>query len=324
MALPDTLRWYGWAAVLGGVLFAASDFAARLLVAALDGGGPATSGYALWTTLSLLALALLQLALVGLYSPHRQTAGTVGWVGFFLASTGIAFAFFIVLVYAVVASPLPLDDPELLEAGPPEMFLLYFPLFSAGWVLLGASFLTIPSYSRWAVRLLGLGAVIALHPNPLTTVVFGAAVAWLGLALVLSDTPVERPRHPPLRGEGGRPVRDDTQDALDAPAYFLVGRRVGKGTEERLTLLSQRTSDGERAVLAFEGAESAEAFRIIEGLGPEWEVIDALQEVVGLLRNAVRGEVRYVALDPPSAFRRGEEEPRLVPIMAFVDHLMGK
>ena len=49
----------------------------------------------------------------------------------------------------------------------------------------------------------------------------------------------------------------------------------------------------------------------------------ALQEVTGLLRSAARGEVRYVALDPPSAFRRGDEEARLVPIMAFVDHLTG-
>ena len=113
------VRWYGWAAVLGGVLFAASDFAARLLVAALDGGGAATGGYVLWTTLSLLSLALLQLALIGLYSPHRQTAGTVGWVGFFLASAGIAVAFFVVSVYAFIALPGTPDDPELLGAGPP-------------------------------------------------------------------------------------------------------------------------------------------------------------------------------------------------------------
>ena len=70
--------------------------------------------------------------------------------------------------------------------------------------------------------------------------------------------------------------------------------------------------------------QPAEAFRIIEGLGPEWEVIGTLQEVMGLLRSAAWGELRYVALDPPSALRRGHEEPRLVPIKAFVDHLMGK
>ena len=149
------VRWYGWAAVLGGLLFAASDFVARL-VATLDGGGDATGGgYALWTALSLLALALLQLALIGLYSPHRQTAGTIGWVGVFLASMGIAFAFFVVSVYAFVALPGIPEDPELLGAGPPPMFLLYFPLFSAGWVLLGAAFVRVPFYPRWAVRLPG-------------------------------------------------------------------------------------------------------------------------------------------------------------------------
>jgi hypothetical protein len=52
--------------------------------------------------------------------------------------------------------------------------------------------------------------------------------------------------------------------------------------------------------------------------------VGALQEVTGLLKSAARGEVRYVALDPPSALRRGDEEPHLVPITAFMDHLMGK
>lgn len=50
------------------MLFAASDFVARL-VATLEGAGALTGGYALWITLSLLALALLQLALIGLYTP---------------------------------------------------------------------------------------------------------------------------------------------------------------------------------------------------------------------------------------------------------------
>ena len=322
MALSGpVVRWYGWAAILGGVLFAASDFVARL-VATLDGAGTATGGYAIWTTLSLFALALLQFALIGLYTPWRQSAGTLGWVGFFLASMGIAFAFFIVLIYATVASPLTPDDPELFESGPPSMFVLYFPLFSAGWVLLGAAFVRIPFYPRWAIRLLGFGAVIALHPNPLTTLVFGAAVAWLGLALIIGGAPPEEQsrRHPLSRSEGSDVVHHEPLDEIDAPVYYFVGKR----TEAGLTLLSQRASDGERAVLAFEEAEAAEAFRIIEGLTPEWEVTDARQEVADLLRSAARGEVRYVALDPPSALRRRDEEPRLVPIMAFVDHLRGK
>ena len=81
VALPSTFRWYGWAAILGGVLFAASDLVARLVATLDDGPGSATGGYAIWTTLSLLALMLLQLALIGLCIPYRQTAGTLGWVG---------------------------------------------------------------------------------------------------------------------------------------------------------------------------------------------------------------------------------------------------
>jgi hypothetical protein len=78
-------------------------------------------------------------------------------------------------------------------------------------------------------------------------------------------------------------------------------------------------------VLTFEEAAAAEAFCTIEGLDPEWEVVDSSQELAGLLlRSAARGGVRYVALDPPSALRRGDEEPHLVPITAFIDHLLGK
>ena len=300
------------------MLFAASDFVARL-VATLEGAGALTGGYAFWITLSLLALALLQLALIGLYSPHRQTVGSLEWVGFFLASMGIAFAFFIVLVYAALASPLTPDDPKLLKGGPPSMIVLYFPLFSAGWVLLGAAFLRIPFYPHWAVLLLAAGAMLALHPNPFTTVIFSAGIVVLGLALVKGDSPPNvRPRryHLPRSGEEGRIARPEGRYSL-APAYFLIGRRVGV----RLTLLAQKTSDGERAVLAFEEAAAAEAFRVIEGLGPEWERINSLQEVPGLLRSAARGEVRYVALDPPSAIRRREEELKLVSIVTFVDHL---
>ena len=299
-------------------MFAASDFVARF-VATLDRVGALTGGYALWITLSLLALALLQVALIGLYTPHRQNVGTLGWVGFFLASMGTAFAFFIVLVYAALASPLTPDDPELLKGGPPPMIVLYFPLFSAGWVLLGAAFLKIPFYPHWAVLLLVAGAVLTLHPNPFTTVIFSAGIVVLGLALVLGDaSPNVRPRryHLPRSGEEGRIAPPKDCYSL-APAYFLIGRRLGV----RLTLVSQTTSDGERAVLAFEEAAAAEAFRLIEGLGPKWEVINPLPEVLGLLRSAVQGEVRYVALNPPSALRRREEELKLVPIVTFVDHL---
>jgi hypothetical protein len=84
---------------------------------------------------------------------------------------------------------------------------------------------------------------------------------------------------------------------------------------DSLTLLSQRTSDGARAVLVFKEAATAEAFRILEGLGPEWEVLEEdNREAADLLLTCTAGSVRYVALNPPSALTRGHEDHPLIPI----------
>lgn len=183
--LSNPVRWYGLAAVAGGVLFTVSDFVALLVATSEDlSEEAAADAYAGWAALSLFTLALLQVALIGLYAPQRETAGTVGWVAFFLAFFGMAVAFFVVLVYAFIASSLTPDDPELLRTGPPGAFILYFPLFSLGWLLLGVAFLRSAVYPRLAALLLVVGAALTLHPHPLTNIVFGVAIAWLGLALL--------------------------------------------------------------------------------------------------------------------------------------------
>ena len=182
----NALRWYGLAAVVVGVLFTVSDFVA-LLVSTLDDPGEEvlTEAYAGWAALSLFTLALLQVALIGLYVPQQGTTGTLGWVGFLLAFIGTSITFLVVLIYAVVASPMTPADPELLEAGPPGPFILYFPLFCLGWFLLGAAFLRSSAYPRPAALLLMVGAVLALYPHPITNIVFSVAIAWLGLSVLL-------------------------------------------------------------------------------------------------------------------------------------------
>src|SRR5215216_1647274 len=67
---PNALWWYGLAAVVVGVLFTVSDFVA-LFVSTLDDPGEEalTDAYAGWAALSLFTLALLQVALIGLYVP---------------------------------------------------------------------------------------------------------------------------------------------------------------------------------------------------------------------------------------------------------------
>jgi hypothetical protein len=183
---PNALWWYGLAAVVVGVLFTVSDFVA-LFVSTLDDPGEEalTDAYAGWAALSLFTLALLQVALIGLYVPQRVSTGTLGWVGFLLAFIGTSITFLVVLIYAVVASPMTPADPGVLEAGPPGPFKLYFPLFSLGWFLLGAAFLRSSVYPRPAALLLMIGAVLALYPHPITNLVFSAAIAWLGLGLLL-------------------------------------------------------------------------------------------------------------------------------------------
>jgi hypothetical protein len=76
-------------------------------------------------------------------------------------------------------------DPDFLEAGPPGPLILYFPLFCLGWFLLGAAFLRSSVYPRPAALLLMVGALVTLYPHPISNIVFSAAVAWLGLNLLL-------------------------------------------------------------------------------------------------------------------------------------------
>jgi hypothetical protein len=98
-----------------------------------------------------------------------------------------------------------------------------------------------------------------------------------------------------------------------------VGRRQGA---DRLTLLSEKTSNGARAVLVFEEEEEAAAFLILEDLGPQWEVLEkAEREAADLLLICASGGIRYVALNPPSVLTRRHEGHPLIPIRAFVDGL---
>jgi hypothetical protein len=106
---------------------------------------------------------------------------------------------------------------------------------------------------------------------------------------------------------------------LEDANYLLVGRRA----EERITLLSEKLADDCRAVLVFYETDAAEASRIVEGLGEEWEVIhNAYEEVADLLQiSAAAGGAKYVALDPPTALTRADKEPQLIPLTVFLDHL---
>ncbi len=173
----------------GGILFAIPDFLAFRISSPDDLSEQfVAETYAGWAAVSVFALLLLQVALIGLYAPQREIAGTLAWVGFFLAFFGMAVVLFIVLFYAFIALPGPPDNPELLGAGPP-VALKYFPLFSLGWLLIGVAFWRSLVYSRAAAMLLIAGAVLVLHPHPISNVVFSVALVWLGLTLLSRREP---------------------------------------------------------------------------------------------------------------------------------------
>lgn len=105
----------------------------------------------------------------------------------------------------------------------------------------------------------------------------------------------------------------------DTTLFFLAIDR-GAG----LTLASERTSDGTRAVLVFDEFVGVEAFRIIEELGTEWEVIEhSPQEAACLLERCAEKGIRYVALNPATKLTRAQDPSGLVPIGSFTDYLRG-
>lgn len=103
-----------------------------------------------------------------------------------------------------------------------------------------------------------------------------------------------------------------------APVYYFLERREA----DRLTLASERTNGGARAVLVFTEEAAAEAFLILEGLGPGWRAIGhGNRDAAALLEECVAQGVRRGALNPPTVLTRGEEELSVVPIGVLVDHL---
>ena len=166
----------------------------------LAGGGEqlsdvmATAPYAVEALLLLLGDVLLLFGLFGLYVRQSEAAGTLGLVGFLVAFLGTALTVGVDWDEVFVVPILADAAPELLDAGPPLGIILSFGVFTVGWVLFGLATLRARVYPRVAAVLLMVGAVLAFFPLSLSTVVFSAAVAWLGSILFTGrDASAEQP-----------------------------------------------------------------------------------------------------------------------------------
>ena len=196
MSSKHLIRWSGMAAVAGALLMMVATVVPDLLFPSDE----ATSVIALssaWIplwALFLIGLILIALGLVGLYARQSERAGSLGLIAFLVTFTGVALALGFAWTFLFTVPTLAEGAPALLDnedvSGPLAVaFPLTFILFGGGWLLFGLATVLARVFPRWAGILLMIGAVLDFSSDflpitfPIGTVVFGAALIWLGYLL---------------------------------------------------------------------------------------------------------------------------------------------
>ena len=85
--------------------------------------------------------------------------------------------------------------PEVADRGMGSVlagFLLSFPIFGVGWVVLGVATLRTREFPRWAITLLIVGAVLAILPFPSRALVLEVAAACLWFTLLTETEAADR------------------------------------------------------------------------------------------------------------------------------------
>lgn len=188
MSSSDLVRLGGLAALAGAVLFAIFDVLSILLFAEEEDFSviAATGSYAFFVGLSLLALVLIQIGLIGLYVHQSEATGILGLVSFLVTFLAMALAVGSYWAQEFVAPAAAQTAPEFLDGEPAWLnfgFTLTFGLLSLGWLLFGVATLRARIYPRIATILLMIGALVSFLPLPGTELVLIVAIAWLGFDL---------------------------------------------------------------------------------------------------------------------------------------------
>lgn len=192
MASSDLKRWSGLAALVGGGLFIVLNVIDSLVFGnQLDAEAAETGAWITVQGLYLVAAMLTALGLVGLYVDQTQEAGKLGLIAFVLAFVGGVMASGSAWSEAFFGGWLAKAAPDLLNAEPSGTLaagvLLTYGLFTLGWFLFGLASLRARALPRGAAVALMIGALWFLVADiaglPFSTVLYGAAVAWMGFAL---------------------------------------------------------------------------------------------------------------------------------------------
>jgi hypothetical protein len=179
MFLKDPVRLGGFAAILAGALLIVSDLL-RLYIRNVADTDTVQYIFLVDGWVGVLLAVVVQLGLVGLYAPRAKAVGILGVIGLVIAFVGIMLT-----MGASFAFPFnrPIVWPwETQEYGeePLGAILVLGLSFVLGSILLGVGMLRAKVYSRAAVALFIVGALILLTPLALDDVIFAVGFAWLG------------------------------------------------------------------------------------------------------------------------------------------------
>ena len=179
MFLKDPVRLGGFAAILAGALLVVSDLL-RLYITNVADADTVQDIFFVDGWVGVLLAVVVQLGLVGLYAPRSKAVGTLGVIGLVVAFIGI-------MLTMGASFTFPFNRPivwpwETEEYGeePLGAILVLGLSFVLGCMLLGVGMLRARVYSRAAVALFIVGALILLTPLALNDVIFAVALAWLG------------------------------------------------------------------------------------------------------------------------------------------------
>jgi hypothetical protein len=208
MSPARLLRLAGLVSVAAGGLLVVTQLLFSLTFVVVDGDPVrrARSGLVgVNGLLTLLAVYLLLLGLVGLYARQAAVSGTLGLVGFLVAVLGtmlLAGAWW----WEAFAVPYAAQQAPALVAETPTGRLLAggvvsFGVFALGWVLFGLASVRARVFPRDAAILLVIGGLVGvlIAVVPGAGVPLAVAVAWMGMWLLRSDRDGQVEPLPPRR-----------------------------------------------------------------------------------------------------------------------------
>jgi hypothetical protein len=195
MSTSALLKASGAAAILAGLLLTISFvFRPGEQDPATLAANPTTVPH----TVGILALALCQFALFGIYARIRSASGLFGFISFLIAFVGSNVMsgvwFYSAFVEHIIAAQAPAllarDGP--IESGIAQMmFVVCLSIFTLGYILLGVGIALTRAFPRWAGLLLTVGCLLVFGGiatevfvlSRIGSVLMGLALAWLGYRL---------------------------------------------------------------------------------------------------------------------------------------------